>query len=530
MQEEVSGRRIFEVAELFESIKRIGNHSKNCSFQDMTLIGETKKGLNSIFKFRCDKCGTLRNLQSCPNKNGFFNCNEEAVLAINMIGSGFYHLEEFLSNLNVPCMGGTLYNSISKLQQADWEALAKKSAVNSLKEEVELAAAAGEIDVKGNALVAVIADGGWAKRSYGKKFNSLSGCAVLIGVRTKKVVFYGTRSKYCHVCKSHKGDDPPKEHECNINYKGPSSGMEADIILEGFKYSEQHGARFHKLIADGDSTTYKILRDYRVYKDPDLVIEKLECVNHLCRNFRSKFGFLEKVCKFDSKLRKQVKPSKANDMCKGVKTAAKHYRNQNMSLRKKMACLEEDVMNCPLHYYGVHTKCKPYFCSKKTTNAALKNLQLLKEDGLWYEILNLVQVYFASNSKSLLENYTNNPAEEFNNIVAKYLGGKRINFSLGRSYPARVAAAVVQTNSRGHAATEFRKFVFGDEQESSTKKLELNRKRKLYSNAAALATKPRNRHRKEDNSTGDYLHGEGFQDVDKPKRDLDKCKEIFLKK
>lgn len=497
----------------------------------MTLIGETKKGLNSIFKFRCDKCGTVRKLQSCPKKDGSFNCNEDAVLGINLIGSGFYHLQEFLSNLNVPCMGGTLYDSISKLQQSDWTALAKQSALNALNEEVLLATAAGDIDAKGNALIAVIADGGWAKRSYGKKFNSLSGCAVLIGVRTKKVVFFGTRSKYCHVCKiAQSRNTPVNEHECNINYKGPSSGMEADIILEGFKHSEQHGARFHKLIADGDSSTYKILRDYRVYKDPDLVIEKLECVNHLCRNFRSKFGFLDKVCKFDSKLRKQVKPSRGNDICKGVKAAANHYRNQNLSLRKKMAYLEDDIMNSPLHYYGVHTKCKPYFCSKQTTDAALKNLQLLKEDGLWYEILNLVQVYFASNSKSLLENFTNNPAEEFNNIVAKYLGGKRINYSLARSYVGRVSSAVVQTNSEGHAGTEFRKFVFGDGQKSSTKRLELNRKRKLYSNAAALTTKPRNRHRKEDNSTGEYFHGEGFQEMDIPKHELDKRKEIFLKK
>lgn len=428
-------------------------------------------------------------------------------------------------------MGGTLYDSISKLQQSDWENLAKKCALDALNEEIKLATDIGDVDENGTALVAVIADGGWAKRSYGKKFNSLSGCAVLIGVKTRKVVFYGTRSKYCHVCKiAQSRNAPVNQHECNINYKGPSSGMEADIILEGFKQSEEHGARYHKLIADGDSSTYKILRDYRVYKDPDLVIEKLECVNHLCRNFRSKFGFLEKVCKFDSKLRKQVNPSRGNDICKGVKAAANYYRNQNMSLREKMACLEDDIMNSPLHYYAVHTNCKPYFCSKNTTDAALANLQSLKEDGLWYEILNLVQIYFASNSKSLLENYTNNPAEEFNNIVAKYLGGKRINYSLARSYVGRVAQAVVQTNSEGHAGTEFRKFMFGNDQESSTKKLELSRKRKLYSNAARLATKPRNRHRKEDKSSGDYFHGEGFQELDIPKHDLDKRKKIFLAK
>lgn len=101
-----------------------------------------------------------------------------------------------------------------------------------------------------------------------------------------------------------------KEHDCNINYTGPSSGMEADIILEGFKSCEQHGARFNKIIADGDSSVYKVLRDSRVYKNPDLFIEKLECVNHLCRNFRSKFSYIASVTRFNSTLRKQIKNPK----------------------------------------------------------------------------------------------------------------------------------------------------------------------------------------------------------------------------
>lgn len=135
----------------------------------MALIGETKKGLNSIFKFQCNKCGTLRRLESCPANENSMSINEEAVLGINLIGSGFYHLAEFLSNVNVPCMGGTLYDSISKLQQSDWVKLAKESSLNALYEEIELAKASGDVDEKGYALIAVIADGGWGKRSYGKK-------------------------------------------------------------------------------------------------------------------------------------------------------------------------------------------------------------------------------------------------------------------------------------------------------------------------------------------------------------------------
>lgn len=92
----------------------------------------------------------------------------------------------------------------------------------------------------------VIIDGGWGKRSYGKAFNSLSGCAVIIGARTKKIIFFGVRNKYCHTCKIAESKcSPPNFHICNKNYNEPSSGMEADIILEGFKSCELQGARFN---------------------------------------------------------------------------------------------------------------------------------------------------------------------------------------------------------------------------------------------------------------------------------------------
>lgn len=84
---------------VFKAVRRIGRHSENCHFEDMVLVDETKKGLNSTFKFRCTKCGTLRKLDSCPKKEDSVGVNHEAVLGITSIGSGFYHLQEFLAQL-----------------------------------------------------------------------------------------------------------------------------------------------------------------------------------------------------------------------------------------------------------------------------------------------------------------------------------------------------------------------------------------------------------------------------------------------
>lgn len=53
--------------------------------------------------------------------------------------------------------------------------------------------------------------------------------------------------------------------------------METAIIVDGFKFCAEKGARFHKLIGDGDSSTYMAIRDLRLYKDPEMETEKYEC-------------------------------------------------------------------------------------------------------------------------------------------------------------------------------------------------------------------------------------------------------------
>lgn len=61
-------------------------------------------------------------------------------------------------------------------------------------------------------------------------------------------------------------DMPTPQHSCNINYDGPSTGMEAHLIVQGFQSNEElYGARYNKLTADGDSCVYKRILDARPY-------------------------------------------------------------------------------------------------------------------------------------------------------------------------------------------------------------------------------------------------------------------------
>nr|CAD7417958.1 unnamed protein product [Timema poppensis] len=65
----------------------------------------------------------------------------------------------------------------------------------------------------------------------------------LIGAETKQLLFIGVKEKFCYTCvAAGKKKKDVTDHLCFFNYQGPSTGMEQDIILEGFCASiKQHG-------------------------------------------------------------------------------------------------------------------------------------------------------------------------------------------------------------------------------------------------------------------------------------------------
>lgn len=261
MSGRLGGRRIIDIDFFLTQMEDLNQHSLGCEFSRMELIQENKMGLRSIFIFGCSNCGERHKVQSCYKQDDSMNVNKAAVLGFTSIGSGYYHMEEICSNLDIPCMSCSTFDKENKKLQKDWGYLARQKAEEALQEEIKHAIARGDVDCCGNALITVVCDGSWGKRSYGKGFSSLSGCAAIIGVYTKKVLYYGVKNKYCDICtKSYAKNCPPNDHPCNINYYGPSSSMETQIIVEGFQWCETKGARFHKIISDGDSSAFKEIR------------------------------------------------------------------------------------------------------------------------------------------------------------------------------------------------------------------------------------------------------------------------------
>jgi len=94
-------------------------------------------------------------------------------------------------------------------------------------------------------------------------------------------------------------------------------------------------------------------------------------------------------------------------------------------------------------------------------------------------------------------NYNNNAAELYNSILAKFVGGKRVNFCLKGSYELRCNAAVTAYNSGANRLSIFNKHVTtkspGQFTKRYIKKYEIStcqrRRRRLFSTPTNRSTK-----------------------------------------
>jgi putative phage-type endonuclease len=308
--------------------------------------------------------------------------------------------------------------------------------------------------------------------------------AAIVGYRTRKVLFLGVKNKYCTSCaRAEAKDEAAKPHTCYKNWgmNQSSTSMEAAIICEGFRKSEEmYKIRYDKLIADGDSSVYKKILESRPYKH--LTVEKVECKNHLLRNMCTKLKAVtcSKTEKSSVVLRKKIGDNLLR--CRvAVTKATQHRKSEDRPITEKINNLREDILNIPSHVFGEHKRCaeRGYFCELDASTApASSNLVPdLISVGLYPAVEDIFR-HLSRHSRSLLIDVTSNYVEHFNSIVAKFVGGKRINFAQGGSYQGRCAAAVVQHNS-GRAHYNFHKIVYNSSPGTFSKSNEMKRKQKV---------------------------------------------------
>ena len=203
--------------------------------------------------------------------------------------------------------------------------------------------------------VTVIVDTGWIKRTHKHTYNALSSVGVIFGQETGKLLYLGVRNKYCSVCKK----DPTKKHTCFKNWKGASSSVESDIILEGFLAAEkQHGVRYINFVGDGDSSVYPTL----VSNVPGwgYSIKKQECANHALKCYRASLEQLIKD-KPSYKGKHKLTESMRQKLTKAARCAF-IMQSKESNKHKAAALLQEDILNDSLHCFGSHHKSKADYC------------------------------------------------------------------------------------------------------------------------------------------------------------------------
>lgn len=517
----VHGRRVVDIMHFIQQLQTISGHSSlfNCNFSQMSLIGEKRIGLISIFKFRCNICKddfivTSEGLSNTHN----VNANVGAVTGITSAGIGFSQFEEITACMDVPIFTKTTYAQVQNIVYQKWESTSVESMAAAAMRERDAAIAEGILSKDGIPLIDVYADACWSSRSYGNNYKALSGAAAIVGRRYGEVLFLGIKNKYCLVCaRAEKKQMSAPEHVCFKYYTGSSSGMESEIICQGFETSvSMYNIIYGRLIADGDSVTYAKILARNSYQNH--TVQKVECRNHMLRNMCNKLRALAKDTKYALVHRKMLTESKILSIRKVVIASIKKYKLEK-DKTEAVASFRNEIQNSILHAFGNHENCKNYYCSKEKTQQS--NMEI-KSTTFWFRIQTILQSLL-SKSRSMLEDVDTNAVERFNSVIAKVVGGKRINLSLRQGYRARFNAAVVSFNNPYPRHLLHTKFL-GKSPKSILKKFEERRLIKRKLNKA----KPHNKNRmlKKDNAQHDY--GALSTTPDLTQDELNTAKESFL--
>lgn len=209
-----------------------------------------------------------------------------------------------------------------------------------------------------------------------------------------------------------------------------------------------------------------------------------------------------------------------------IKSATMFRIREKTSLVQKIDNLCKDLKNVPSHVFGQHEKCQEiaYFkCSPRLDE--INHIPSMRACGL----LDDIEVCFnrlVFNAASLIADLDTNIAEQYNSIICKFVGGKRINYSRKRSYATRCKAAAISFNSAGdyYNIVEKRKVPFYTQRyvEKMKRRRELQKLMRSKTNNPLLKSKKK--HALPDNDYGP----DAIPDPDLPADQFERKKKDFL--
>ncbi|XP_052682532.1 uncharacterized protein LOC128163085 isoform X3 [Crassostrea angulata] len=276
--------------------------------------------------------------------------------------------------------------------------------------------------------ITVSADGTFQKRGSGRCYNSLSGAASLIGLKTGKVVGFSSRLKRCRKCMvAKKSNRTPIKHKCRKNWVGSAKAMEPDMIVEMLQHAKSSDAPVATLIGDDDCTAFK-----RAREEVNSTIEKVSDKNHMKKNLSNK------LYKLKTKYPKELSVKTINALLKSFS----YMIAQNTG---NIYAIKENLESVVLHQFGEHDDCGNWCSFKGNPTGKHKNLPWgldLSNNSLKNDLMSIFKTLDAEKLSKLGSSNVN---ESFNNIL-RSKAPKDKHYSESSSLAHRLSAAVCQKN------------------------------------------------------------------------------------
>uniref|UniRef100_A0A8D8NU20 (northern house mosquito) hypothetical protein n=1 Tax=Culex pipiens TaxID=7175 RepID=A0A8D8NU20_CULPI len=387
----------------------------------------------SIFLVRCKTCGKRFTVRT-ENPEHKDSIRKSAVWATIAAGETHSHSEEFLAHMNIPFMCFSAFESTEHCIYDIVQPLSAKIMEEAIEEEKKLAKFHDE---DGTPSTTVIVDGSWPVRSYGSKYSSRSGAAVIFGIETRKVLYADTRNTFCIQCYYNDKNGVNKKHKCFVNYSGSPGSMEVDVLLSGLNHMEMLGLKAKVVCGDDDSSAFDNIKDRLRYGED---VRKAQCINHKLKNFKKKL--IAGTGKSNNDIPCSLMRTLIDPMCAGARGAINHCAAGG---GVDIEGLAHDLDNLLNHNVGIHKDCRTYFCDKQDENDYTL-LNTLKENETLFNTVQSLLHELALDADRLCYGLNTNDAENFMGVIAKFTLGKRLNLCNRGSYSLRVLFAVCSVN------------------------------------------------------------------------------------
>ena len=198
-----------------------------------------------------------------------YELNHQLIGAVQCCGGGSTQAQTFLGHLGLPFSRALPHHyrfMEDLIGQAEIEVqteLQNEAVCEEIRETINQRGIECIDQERGLTKIAVSYDMGWSKRSSGRRYDSQSGHAHILGMHTKKILNSYVYNKVCRTCKrAEVTGREVREHHCahNYAYDRSSKSMESEAILHMAKVAPDSGYLIGTIISDDDTNMRATLK------------------------------------------------------------------------------------------------------------------------------------------------------------------------------------------------------------------------------------------------------------------------------